>query len=212
MQGADRGARHRGGWPDADAVSLGLTGLIDQQWQGILFEGDEFDREAAKRQCRAYLCSVFPWLAERIEAGAPARRRKRARRSSKSPPTRRCATRCRRGSITTRSFTSSRRSTLFRPSWQIVCHVSELAKTGDYVAFEFFGQRGFVIRDDDRHAARVPQRLLASGARRRRRRAWAVREVPHAAAITAGPITSTAAIAASARPTPFRNSIARSSA
>ena len=27
-------------WPDADAVSLGLTGLIDQQWQAILFEGE----------------------------------------------------------------------------------------------------------------------------------------------------------------------------
>ena len=34
------------------------------------------------------------------------------------------------------------------PSWQIVCHVSELAKTGDYVTFEFFGRRGFVIRDE----------------------------------------------------------------
>ena len=37
---------------------------------------------------------------------------------------------------------------LFAPSWQIVCHVSELAKTGEYVTFEFFGRRGFVIRDD----------------------------------------------------------------
>jgi TetR/AcrR family transcriptional repressor of bet genes len=39
--------------PDSDAVALGLAGLIDQHWQGILFEGDDFDREAAKRQCRA---------------------------------------------------------------------------------------------------------------------------------------------------------------
>ena len=60
-------------WPDAEAVAQGLMGLIDQQWQGILFEGDGFDREAARRQCRAYLCSVFPWLAPRIEAAAPAR-------------------------------------------------------------------------------------------------------------------------------------------
>ena len=60
-------------WPDAEAVAQGLMGLIDQQWQGILFEGDGFDREAARRQCRAYLCSVFPWLAPRIEAVAPAR-------------------------------------------------------------------------------------------------------------------------------------------
>src|SRR5918994_4142736 len=63
-------ARGVEGWPDAEAVSLGLTGAIDQQWQSILFEGDGFDRDAAKRQCRAYLCSVFPWLADRIEAAA----------------------------------------------------------------------------------------------------------------------------------------------
>ena len=62
---AGRGAD---GWPDAEAVALGLTGLIDQLWQGILFEGDDFDREAAKRQCRAYLCSVFP-VARRSHRG-----------------------------------------------------------------------------------------------------------------------------------------------
>ena len=62
-------------------------GLIDQQWQGILFEGDDFDREAARRQCRAYLCSVFPWLAPRIEAQAPARpKRDRARRRDATRP------------------------------------------------------------------------------------------------------------------------------
>ena len=58
-----------GKWPDAEAVSVGLIGLIDQLWQSILFEGDAFDRDAGTRQCRSYLCSVFPWLAERIEAG-----------------------------------------------------------------------------------------------------------------------------------------------
>ena len=38
---------------------------------------------------------------------------------------------------------------------------------------------GFVVRDDERHAARVPQRLLASRPCRRRRRARPVREVSH---------------------------------
>jgi phenylpropionate dioxygenase-like ring-hydroxylating dioxygenase large terminal subunit/AcrR family transcriptional regulator len=139
----------RGGsarWPDADAVSLGLTGLVDQQWQGILFEGDEFDREAAKRQCRAYLCSVFPWLADRIEAGGnslPAARAPEALVAREE------------GLKYTlpawiyhnEEFHELEKERLFMPSWQIVCHVSELANTGDYVAFEFFGQRGFVIRD-----------------------------------------------------------------
>ena len=30
-----------------------------------------------------------------------------------------------------------------------MCHVSELAKTGDYVTFEFFGARGVVVRGED---------------------------------------------------------------
>ncbi|MGH8432791.1 MAG: TetR/AcrR family transcriptional regulator, partial [Solimonas sp.] len=60
---------------DAEAIALGLMGLIDQQWQGILFEGDGFDREAARRQCRAYLRSVFPSLATRLDAPAQARLR-----------------------------------------------------------------------------------------------------------------------------------------
>ena len=55
---------------DAEAVSLGLTGLIDQLWQTILFEGDAYDRETGWRQCRAYLRSVFPHLADRIDPPA----------------------------------------------------------------------------------------------------------------------------------------------
>jgi len=138
-------ARGAAAWPDADAVAQGLMGLIDQQWQGILFEGDDFDREAARRQCRAYLCSVFPWLAARIEAAAPARRREPAPVATADPALR----------VTlpawvyhSDEFHELEKEQLFLSSWQIVCHVSELATTGDYVAFEFFGRRGFVVRDD----------------------------------------------------------------
>jgi phenylpropionate dioxygenase-like ring-hydroxylating dioxygenase large terminal subunit/AcrR family transcriptional regulator len=131
-------------WPDADAVSLGLTGLIDQLWQGILFDGDGFDREAAKRQCRAYLCSVFPWLADQISTGLAV-----AARAAEPETT---AEEGLRYTLPAWIYHSEElhqleRDRLLMPAWQIVCHVSELANTGDYVAFEFFGQRGFVIRD-----------------------------------------------------------------
>lgn len=127
------------GWPDADAVSLGLTGIIDQQWQGILFEGDDFDREAAKRQCRAYLCSVFPWLADRIGTAAPQPRAVAEPGVQYTLPA---------WIYHNEEFHELEKEHLFLPSWQIVCHISELAKAGDYVSFEFFGQRGFVVRDD----------------------------------------------------------------
>ncbi len=139
-------ARGVAGWPDAEAISLGLTGLIDQLWQGILFEGDDFDRDAAKRQCRAYLCSVFPWLADRIEAAAPARAKVRA--APEVPVDSELRRTLPAWVYHSEEFHELEKERLFLSSWQIVCHVSELAATGDYVAFEFFGQRGFVIRDD----------------------------------------------------------------
>jgi phenylpropionate dioxygenase-like ring-hydroxylating dioxygenase large terminal subunit/AcrR family transcriptional regulator len=137
------------GWPDADAVSLGLTGLIDQQWQGILFEGDKFDRDAAKRQCRAYLCSVFPWLAERIQAGAPSKPKARAtpKLEVASDPSLRYTLPA--WIYHDDKFHELEKDRLFRPSWQIVCHLSELANAGDYVTFEFLGQRAFVVRGDE---------------------------------------------------------------
>ncbi|MEX0735607.1 MAG: SRPBCC family protein [Steroidobacteraceae bacterium] len=141
-------ARGSAPWPNAEAVALGLTGLIDQQWQGILFEGDDFDREAARRQCRAYLCSVFPWLAARIEATAPARQPQFA------PAPAPAADPALRYTLPAWAYHSEEfheleKEHLFLSAWQIVCHVSELAATGDYVAFEFFGRRGFVVRDGE---------------------------------------------------------------
>ena len=38
---------------------------------------------------------------------------------------------------------------IFRPSWQIVCHVSEVANAGDYQTIEYAGESVVVIRGDD---------------------------------------------------------------
>jgi phenylpropionate dioxygenase-like ring-hydroxylating dioxygenase large terminal subunit/AcrR family transcriptional regulator len=135
-------------WPDAEAVAQGLMGLIDQEWQGILFEGDAFDRDAARRQCRAYVCSVFPWLAPRIEALAPP--------GAKAPPAMPVPAADSALKLTlpawayhSEEFHALERERLFLSSWQIVGHQSELPETGDYVTFEFFGRRGFVVRGSD---------------------------------------------------------------
>ena len=139
-------ARGNGPWPDAEAVAQGLMGLIDQEWQGILFEGDGFDREAARRQCRAYLCSVFPWLAPRIEAAAPARAKPPVPAADADP-----ALKLTLPGWTYHSaeFHALEREHLFLPSWQVVGHASELPEPGDYLSFEFFGRRGFVVRGTD---------------------------------------------------------------
>jgi phenylpropionate dioxygenase-like ring-hydroxylating dioxygenase large terminal subunit/AcrR family transcriptional regulator len=152
-------ARPADGRPDADAVSLGLTGMIDQLWQSILFDGDAFDREAAKRQCRAYLSSVFPWLAERIAGSAAAGASAVSGAKAASSAAAGLAKSVEADDPALRytlpawiyhneEFHELEREHLLRPSWQIVCHTSELSTAGDYVTFEFFGHRGFVIRDE----------------------------------------------------------------
>ena len=168
-------ARGNGLWPDAEAVAQGLMGLIDQQWQGILFEGDDFDREAARRQCRAYLCSVFPWLAPRIEATAPARSRAPAPEVAADPAIRLTLP---AWVYSSEEFHELEKERLFLSSWQIVGHASELKETGDYLTFEFFGRRGFVVKGADGRDPRLPQCLRAPRARGRLRRTRPLRQVP----------------------------------
>ena len=38
---------------------------------------------------------------------------------------------------------------ILRPSWQIVCHVSDIAKPGDFHTFDFLGESLVVVRGDD---------------------------------------------------------------
>jgi phenylpropionate dioxygenase-like ring-hydroxylating dioxygenase large terminal subunit len=38
---------------------------------------------------------------------------------------------------------------VFRPSWQLVCHESDVARPGDYHSFEFLNESIFVVRGDD---------------------------------------------------------------
>lgn len=46
---------------DADAIALGLSGVLELLWQDIVFDTeDRLDRAAAKRHCLAYLRTVFP--------------------------------------------------------------------------------------------------------------------------------------------------------
>ncbi len=38
---------------------------------------------------------------------------------------------------------------IFRTSWQLVCHVSDIPNVGDYHSFDLFGQSVFVVRGED---------------------------------------------------------------
>lgn len=46
-------------------------------------------------------------------------------------------------------FFAAEMDRVIRPSWQIVCHVNEIANPGDYRTLEFLGENVVVIRGDD---------------------------------------------------------------
>jgi carnitine monooxygenase subunit len=46
-------------------------------------------------------------------------------------------------------FLALERERVFRPSWQVICHVSEIPNAGDYQVFDFIGEMLFAIRGQD---------------------------------------------------------------
>jgi TetR/AcrR family transcriptional repressor of bet genes len=124
---------------DPDGIALGLIGVLEMLWQDFAFrsEGD-IDRQAAKRRCMAYLRSVFPGRFASLlpqhhaqAAGAP-----------RALPSR----------LAGWVYGSERalaleRDALFRESWQIVAHESQLAHAGDFLTADIAVERVLVVRD-----------------------------------------------------------------
>ena len=46
-------------------------------------------------------------------------------------------------------FLALERERIFRPSWQVICHLSEIPKPGDYQCFDFIGEMLFAMRGRD---------------------------------------------------------------
>jgi phenylpropionate dioxygenase-like ring-hydroxylating dioxygenase large terminal subunit len=46
-------------------------------------------------------------------------------------------------------FLALERERIFRPSWQVICHVSEIPNAGDYQCFDFIGESLFAMRGND---------------------------------------------------------------
>jgi carnitine monooxygenase subunit len=46
-------------------------------------------------------------------------------------------------------FLALERERVFRPSWQVICHVSEIPNPGDFQCFDFIGEMLFALRGND---------------------------------------------------------------
>ena len=140
-----RGYRHL----QAHALARGLVGIIDGLWQERLIAAEKFDAEAARATCRAYLRSLFP--RDFGDSALPGNEKSHAPATiSESESSDRAPMLTLPGWIYDNAeFHALERQHLFLPSWQIVCHVSDVAKPGDYVTFEFMDERALVVRGDD---------------------------------------------------------------
>jgi AcrR family transcriptional regulator len=136
------GARHL----DADAVSLGLIGVLEVLWQGIAFQSESnIDREGARRRSLAYLASVFPGLFDPARAADVASAVSAVARARGSLPERTDA------SLPAWVYGSApllaiERERLLRPAWQMVGLADELTAAGDYLTASWPWERAIIMR------------------------------------------------------------------
>jgi nitrite reductase/ring-hydroxylating ferredoxin subunit len=131
------GARHL----DADAVALGLIGVLEVLWQGIAFQSEaNIDRAAAVARSLRYLHSVFPGqFGEAAINGAAATAATgtgAATRADRLPPR----------AYRHEALLAAERDQLLRPAWQVLGHEAELRAAGEYVSGEVAGERALVVR------------------------------------------------------------------
>ncbi len=113
---------------DADAVALGLIGVLEMLWQGFAFQTEStIDRATARRRAMAYLRSVFPSSFTR------------RRGSAIGGPLPASAYR-------TAAQLGAELEALFRGAWQFAGLSSELATAGDYVTLDGPVERALVVR------------------------------------------------------------------
>ena len=116
---------------DADAIALGLIGVLEMLWQGFAFQTEAaIDRSSARRRALAYLRSVFPAsFGRRMAAGMPA----------PLPP----------AAYRTPALLAAEQDVLFRGSWQFAGLGSALASAGDYLTLEGPAERAVIVRGAD---------------------------------------------------------------
>jgi len=113
---------------DADAIALGLIGVLEMLWQDFAFQTEStIDRAAAKRRALAYLRSVFPGAFAATKGREAAELPARAYASA--------------------ALLEAERRALFRRSWQFVGLERELPAAGDFLTLDGPVERVLIVRD-----------------------------------------------------------------
>jgi TetR/AcrR family transcriptional repressor of bet genes len=126
---------------DADAVALGLIGVLEVLWQGIAFQSEaNVDRPAAVARSLRYLHSIFPGHFTEAAGSAPAGTGAAVVAADRLPA----------HAYRDQALLSAEREQLLRPAWQVIGHEAELRAAGDYLSGEVAGERVLVVRAERR--------------------------------------------------------------
>ncbi|HXW74671.1 MAG TPA: TetR family transcriptional regulator C-terminal domain-containing protein [Steroidobacteraceae bacterium] len=123
---------------DADAVALGLIGVLEVLWQSFAFQSEaNIDRGRAVERSLQYLRSVFPG---QFSAAA-------------DPPQRGAVASGGRARLPARAYAdpallAAEREQLLRPAWQLLGHEAELRAAGDFLTGDLAGERALVVRGE----------------------------------------------------------------
>lgn len=123
---------------NAPAIAMALRGMIDEVWQEVLFVGENYDRDAGRDQCFAFLASIFPWAYSMPES-----------RGLQKETTSDLTLTLPSWIYHSEEFLELEKERIFLSSWQLACHESDLKCAGQYVTYNLFNERAFVIRTAD---------------------------------------------------------------
>src|SRR5215472_7740405 len=122
---------------DADAVALGLIGVLEVLWQGIAFQSEaNVDRPVAVARSLRYLHSIFPGHFNEAAGSPAASTGSAAVDADRLPP----------HAYRHEALLAAEREQLLRPAWQVLGHEAELRAAGDFVSGEAAGERVLVVR------------------------------------------------------------------
>jgi len=131
---------------DPCALGLAFYHLLSSLPEAVLDEGRAFDYEQAKQTCRNFLASVFPSEFSRGDVARSDLRSYARTTGAASGPSHATLP---AWVYRSPEFYELEREFIFKRSWLMVGHVSQVPNPGDYMTLDAVGERAVVIRGKD---------------------------------------------------------------
>lgn len=128
-------------------LARSLIGLLDSYWQDCLYSPSSFDRDQAVQQCLQFLRTLFPDSFPKVQKEPSGDTVQSS--DVDLPGEDKCFTNILAPwTYLNQELFELEIDTLFKPSWMLAGHISELARPRDYITFDGFGERALIVKDN----------------------------------------------------------------